>query len=60
MNLALIRAQIGSLQNAIARATHERQFADGMAYTQDGDRIRAMQQELKEWREILEVCSEKR
>lgn len=54
MNTALIERQALACEAHARHLQEALPYADGMAYTQDKDRIRDLLNEARQWREILE------
>lgn len=58
MFTALINRQIAACESYIRNFEEGLPYADGLAYSQDKDRIRVLREELRQWREILKLVTE--
>lgn len=58
MFTALIHRQIAACESYIQNFEEGLPYADGPAYSQDKDRIKALREELRQWREILKRVTE--
>lgn len=57
MFAALINRQIAACESHIRNFEESLRYADGAAYSQDKDRIRALREEARQWRAILELVT---
>lgn len=58
MFATLIKRQIAVCESFIRNFEAGLPYADGPAYSQDKDRIRALREELRQWQEMLKVVTE--
>lgn len=57
MYSTLIKRQIAACESHIRNFEEGLRYADGPAYSQDRDRIRALREEVRVWQAILDIVT---